>query len=152
MEVLFRDGMLQFLQGSVHIVIHRADQFPGGVVPVQVDAHIFLAFQVKGHLVFGFQAGHEVVDIFNICVFDTKIINNKGEGDGSGGVEEEAFGVFGFSVTKLCQVLSQVVVGNASRFFESIPCLVDSSVDKTVGGKGAEAVGILDGGGGCEQV
>ena len=88
-----------------------------------------------------------MVNILNICVFDTKIIDHQGEGDGLGGVNEEAFGVFGFSVTKLCQMLGQILVGYATGFFEAIPRLVDSSLDKTVGGKCVEAVGILDGGG-----
>ena len=70
-----------------------------------------------------------MINFLTVDVFDVKVFNNKGEGDVTDLLKEEAQGVTGFYVAIFLEVLDKVVVGNFSSFFEAIPNTFDFGVD-----------------------
>ena len=66
--------------------------------------------------------------VFVTVVFDKEIVNNKGEGDVVGLVEEITFNKGQFFIACSGQTSDDVVVSNFSSLFQAIPGFIDFSV------------------------
>ncbi len=53
------------------------------VIPIQFDSTVEIARPILGECILGFESFDEMVNVFLALIFDSKIINNKGEGDRS---------------------------------------------------------------------
>ena len=76
-------------------------QFHGtvGVVPVEVNANVSVAFPVGFHWVVVTDDFLKMESISFVDILDSKVINNKGEGDGPCFVKEETSSVSGWQVS-----------------------------------------------------
>ena len=58
--------------------------------------------------------------VFTVFVLDTEVVNDEGEVDVAGFVFEESIGA-GFVASVFLELLAEVVVGDLTGFFESVP-------------------------------
>lgn len=121
--VAFGSKMFEFLEGLSHVAIHGAAKFAAWIIPTEVNADVLFSSTVNFESVFRVHDGFQVLQIFILCVLDTKIVNNKGEGDIASFVEEKAISVGGLDVAVFAEMLDKFVMGNFARLFESIPRL-----------------------------
>jgi hypothetical protein len=67
-------------------------------------------------------------------IIDTKIVDHKAEGNGTGDVHEEARGVGQLDIAIFGKVEDQVIIGQDAGLWKAIHAFVDFSVDKTIFG------------------
>lgn len=132
--------MFEFLESLSDVAIHGAAEFAAGVIPTEVDADVLFGIAVDLESVFQVHNGFQVVEILVLRVLDSEVVNNKGEGDFAGLVEEKSFGVGRFDVAVFAEMLDEVVVGNFAGLFESIPRLFNFRINKTIDDKVVEVV------------
>jgi hypothetical protein len=77
-------------------------------------------------------------------VFDAKVVDNKGELDGTGLVFPKAWCVVGWDVAECSQVFSQFVVGDDAGLGEAVRAFVDLGVNIPVVNEGEEVVLVDD--------
>jgi hypothetical protein len=51
------------------------------VIPIQFDPAVEIAHPILGQCILGFESFDEMINVFLALIFDSKIIDNKGEGD-----------------------------------------------------------------------
>jgi hypothetical protein len=76
--------MLEFLEGSCDISGHRQCDCSLDIIPFKADATVECAIPVCGDGIRFRQALDQMFSMFLSDIFDTKIIDNQGEGDGTG--------------------------------------------------------------------
>ena len=76
--------MVELLEGFLDVSFHRGSQSPCLLVPVQVNPNVLVSFPVTFDGVVGLQGLFQVFGIFQVHILDSKVINNKGEGDWCG--------------------------------------------------------------------
>ena len=75
----------------------------------------------------------QVEGIRFVNIFDSNVVNNEGERDGSGLVDVEAWGVLGRVVVTSGKDLFKLLVGEFAGLFETVDGLINNHVDVTVG-------------------
>ena len=103
--------MLEFLESLCDVAIHGAAEFAAVVIPTEVDAYVLFSIAVNLESVLLVHNGFQVVEIFILRVLDTEIVNDKGEGDFAGLVEEKAVSEGRFHIAVFAEMLDKVVVG-----------------------------------------
>jgi hypothetical protein len=53
------------------------------IIPTQFNPTVEIACSILGECVLGFDSFDEIINVFLVLIFDSKIVNNKGEGDRS---------------------------------------------------------------------
>ena len=67
-----------------------------------------------------------------VCIFDTEVVDHKGEGNVSCVMEKESFSTGCFVVSKLFQVCDQIIMCYFPPLFEAITCLFYPCIDIAV--------------------
>jgi len=147
MLLAFGMRVLEALEGSFNIARHGDVKSAGFVVPVKCEATVFGAGPVSGHLVFGPDDRGEVFGMFSAHILDTKVIDDKAEGDGTGDMCEQAWGVFRLDVTMFSEVGDEFLIGDASGLGQAIHAFGDFNVDIILVHKGCKIVLLEDLGG-----
>ena len=80
--------VFKFLPGLFHIFYQAADRFLFIVVPFKVNSNVLFCIEVNFESVFCLHDFNEVLGVLFVDIFDSKIVNNKCEGDISGDVFE----------------------------------------------------------------
>ena len=88
---LFWDVVFKFLEGLFNIPIHADAYGAFGVVPYEVHTDVLFGFPIDFERVFGTDTGNKMINVLFVCIFDTKIINYKGEGNVLCVIEKEPF-------------------------------------------------------------
>ena len=92
-------AILQFRGGSVLVFLEFSDNVPGHgdvkrslvVIPLESNCAVEISVPIYGEFIFLLDARNEVVNIFLMFIFYTKIIDGKREGDGPGCVFPKRF-------------------------------------------------------------
>jgi hypothetical protein len=83
--------MLEFLECFSDVAGHGHVGSARGVVPHECHAKEAFSRPISGDVIQGLKSGnHEVYSMFSANAFDSKVIDDKAEGDGTGGMAEEA--------------------------------------------------------------
>ena len=81
------------------------------LIPNQYDATIEVAHPILGKVVFCFNPCNQMVNILLTLVFNSKVVDNEGEGDGARCVFPEARCTLAFVITVWGETLSKELVG-----------------------------------------
>ena len=138
--VALGSDMLEFLESLGDVAIHGAAEFAAVVIPTEVDADVLFSIAVNLESVLLVHNGFQVVEILILRVLDTKIVDDKGEGDFAGLVEEKAVSEGRFHISVFAEMLDEVVVGDLACLFESIPRLFNFRINETIDDKVVEVI------------
>ena len=99
-ERLFWYLVFEFFEGLVNVAIH-ADAYGAFVVILfKVHFDVLFGFPVSLEQVFCTNTGYEMINVLLVCIFDTEVVNHKGEGNVSYVMEKESFSTGCFVVSK----------------------------------------------------
>ena len=85
--VLLWESVLELDDFFFNVAIHGSFESVICIVPVKVDANIFVAFPVRLHGVVVLECSLEVEGVGFVDIFDSEVVNDESERDGSGLVE-----------------------------------------------------------------
>ena len=88
---LFWDVLFEFFEGLCDVSIHADTYGAFGVVPFEVHPDVLFSFTINFKWVFGTDTGNEVMNVLFVRIFDTKVVDDKGEGNVSCVTEKESF-------------------------------------------------------------
>ena len=88
---LFWDLVFEFLEGLCNVPIHADGYGAFVVVPFEVHPDVLFGFTIDFEWVFYTDTGYEVINVLFVYVFDTKVVDQEGEGNGSCVMEKETF-------------------------------------------------------------
>ena len=128
-SVLFWDVVSEFFEGLLNVLLHTDSDGAFCVVPFEMHTYVLFGFPINFERVFATDTGDQMINIVFVCVFDTKVVNHKSEGDVPCFMEKDTFGVWGFVVAKFFQVCNEIVMSKFSGLFEAVPHLLDSCID-----------------------
>ena len=111
--------MLEFVQGCLEIFWHGDVAGACGIVPVNGDSAVERNSSVDGYGVEFLEALDEVVGVLFVDVLDPKVINDKGENDGLGGVLPELRGSGNRDEAKMGEVSFESFVDDDAGLFEA---------------------------------
>jgi hypothetical protein len=80
------------------------------VIPTQFDPAVEIAHPILGECILGFDSFDEMINVFLALIFDSKIVDSKGEGDRLRGVFTKAPGIFAFIISVRGKTLTQELV------------------------------------------
>ena len=103
-----------------------------GVVPVECEAAVEAASPVGGDCVKVLKGFDEMPCVLVTDLFDAKVIDNEGKGDGSGFVAPEPRGEVGWLVAVLGQVLFETLIGDDASLGQTIHDFSNFDVDPSV--------------------
>lgn len=103
------------------------------VVPFEGHTKVVFSGPIGLDWVGGGEDFLKVEGIGLVDVLNSKVIDNKGEGDRSGPVGEEAMSETAWVVVRGREDGFELVIGKATRFFEAIDGASDFTIDPTVG-------------------
>ena len=115
----FGRRMLEFVQDCLEIFWHGDVAGACGIVPVNVESAEEGTGPVDGDGVEFLEGLDEVVGVLFANVLDPKVINDKVENDGLGGVLPERRGSGNRGKAKMGEVSFESVVGDAAGLFEA---------------------------------
>ena len=115
----FGRRILEFVQGCLDIFWHGDVAGAYSIVPVNGESAEEGTSPVDGDGVEFLEGLDEVVGILLANVFDTKVINYKGDNDGLGGMLPERRDSGNRDKANMGKVRFEPVVGNAAGFFEA---------------------------------
>jgi hypothetical protein len=107
-------------EGFADVVRHGEIACACCVIPGECDATVEAAGPVCGGFVEEAKSGEYVFGMFLADVFDSKVVNNEGEGDGSCVVCEDTWRVTGGAVAVLGKMLAKADVGEISGLGEAV--------------------------------
>ena len=139
-----RLGVREALEGFSDVAWHGEINSAVHVVPLDLEAEIEIAIPVSRDLVLRVEDIPEMLSVLTADVFDTKVVNHKGETDRAGDVGEQTGRVGRGGVAMGREVGKEGVIGEAAGLREAVHAATDLGVDITVVHKGAEVVVLKD--------
>ena len=136
--------VLKLEQGFGDIAFHGEFYGSFGVVPVKVNSDVSVAFPVRFHGVVVTDGFFKVKSISFVDILYAKVIDDKGEGDGSGLVNEESGGVFGWEVSCFSKDFFKFFVGEHSGLFETVHGTSNFHVDISIWGNDVVEFVLVD--------
>jgi len=103
--------MLELMEGLFNVARHGHVDSAGDVVPLECHAKEAFAGPLGGDVIERRESVNEVLGMFLPNILDSKVVDDEAEGDGTGGMSEEAGSVFGGTVTVSGKVFDEAVVG-----------------------------------------
>ena len=135
-----RGWMLEALEGAFDVPWHGNVTGTVDVVPLDCEAAILASFPVFGDFVELVEGEQQVVHVGFVGVFNTEVVDHKGEGKGAGGVFPQAGSERNRCVPMRCQVLDEAVVGDAAGLGKAVHAFPNFDVDVSIVDKGGEVV------------
>ena len=132
--------MLELEEGFLDVAGHGHVDSASGVVPLQCHAQETFARPFGGDVVQGLEGRNEVFGMFAANVLNSKVVDDKAEGDGTGGMTEEARHVGSGTVTKGGKMFDEVVVGQDASLREAVHSLANFDHDRAVVNERREVV------------
>ena len=104
--------VLKTVQHGGDVMRHGDFDIPLGVIPVDGESTVEFAIPVFCDGVQVAQSSEEVQGMFFAFVFDAEVVDDEGEGDGSGVVAPERWGEGDWVVSRFGEVSGEAVVGD----------------------------------------
>jgi hypothetical protein len=80
------------------------------IIPIQFYPAVEIVCPILGECILGFESFDEMINVFLLLIFDSKIVNNKGEGDRLRGVFPKSWGIFAFIISVRGKTLTPELV------------------------------------------
>ena len=129
------------MQCGVDIAWHGDVDSAVDIVPCQSHAAVERFRPAEGNVVQGFDGVDKMVGVLNANVLDPKVVDDKGESDGTCGMSPEGWGALGGSVAVCGKVFLEALVRNLAGLFEAGHSFADFHINPAIGsGDGMELV------------
>ena len=113
---------------------HEGVDFSSNVIPIKVDAQVICARPKMRDGVVRGQDAHEVFGMLLADIFDAKIVDAKGERDGSLLVHPKTWSEFGLCVAFVVEPFFKQLMCQDSCLWQALHALLDLKIDISVRG------------------